>query len=128
MVLKDNSNWILPVAVRNLISLRIGFSLLNYADLCVLIGPCLHRLYLEVYDGAIQIDFAYLGSLLMSIPQKLEQFNSDYRKHAVDINVIRSAHRLFRNMQLVHSYSNDTIKLICKNMNEIQDEGFDLYL
>ena len=122
MISNDRSNLVMPVTVGNLISLRISFSRLIYEDLAALIGPYLSHLYLEVYDEHIFINFAYLGALLMSISQKLKRFNCDYRGHTVNINAIRATHFLFRNMQIVSSFSNDIIKLFSKNMDPLNSD------
>jgi len=124
MISNDRSNWIIPVTVKNLVSLRIGFYRLIYEDLCALIGPYLCRLYLEVYDDPIPIDFSHLGALLISTSQKLKQFNCDYRGKTVNIYAIRTAHFLFRDIDLVNSLPNDTIKLICRNMAQLRNEVF----
>lgn len=116
----DFSNWSKPVMVENLVSLGVIFFRLTYDDLCYLIGPQLSRLYLQVQDNIIPIDFGYLATLLISLPQKLKQFNCDYQGKKVDINAIRNAHLLFKNMEIVHSYSFDTVKIVCKNMKQFE--------
>jgi hypothetical protein len=57
MILNDSSNWNLSIFHKTLFSLRIGFHHLIYDDLRVLIGPHLCRLYLEIYNEQIDIDF-----------------------------------------------------------------------
>ncbi|CAF0957474.1 unnamed protein product [Rotaria sordida] len=121
MLSDDHSNWITPINIKNLVSLRIGFSRLIYDDISYLIGPKLHRLYLDIYNKSISIDFANLAAFLISIPQKLKQFNCDYPGSSVNINEIRVIHPLFRNMEVVHGYSNNFIKLVCKNMEQSED-------
>ena len=122
MLSVDDTIWDVPLTVNNLMSLRIGFSRLVYTDLAPLIGPNLHRLYIEIYNRDIPIDFVYLGTLLLSIPQKLKQFNCNYRGQTPDINEIIAAHPLFKNMILAQSYSDDTVKLMCNNMEQSQNE------
>jgi hypothetical protein len=122
MLPDDNSIWNIPLTVKTLVSLRIGFPHLVHDDIPPLIGPNLHRLYLEIYNRNVPVDFVHLGSMLSSMPQKFEQFNCDYRGPTPNINEIRDAHPLFKNMTLVQSYSNDTVKLICNNMKQSQNE------
>ncbi len=116
MISDDLSNWNLSIFRKTLLSLRIGFRQLNYDDLCVLIGSQLHRLYIDIYSEQPSINFNYLGTLLMSLTIKLKQFNCDYRGLGISLDEIKHTHRLFRNIQSIESYSNDIIRLTCRNM------------
>ncbi|CAF3739509.1 unnamed protein product [Adineta steineri] len=115
MIANDLSNWNLSIFDKTLASLRIGFHYINYDDLYVLIGPCLHRLYLEIYHEQSSINFARLGALLTSLTTKLKQFNCDYRGANICIAEIKSAHSLFQNIQ-AKSDSCDTHSVICEDI------------
>ena len=96
--------------------MRIGFRQLNYDDLCVLIGPDLYRLHIDIDHEQPSINFAYLGSLIMSLTTKLKQFNFDYQGIGISINDIRTAHTLFRNIQSIETHLCDTLSLVCRDM------------
>ncbi len=115
MISHDLSNWNLTIFKKTLVSLRIGFHQLNYDDLYVLIGPDLNRLHIEIFEQT-SIDFARLGSLIVSLTTKLKQFNCDYRGTGICIHAIKAAHTLFQNIQSVKSHCCDITNLICRDM------------
>ena len=116
MISDDLSNWNLTIFRKTLLSLRIGFYQLNYDDICVLISPYLRRLHLDIYHEQPPINFVCLGTLIMSLTKNLKQFNCDYRGIEISIDGIRTAHRLFQNIQSIESHSYDTISLVCRDM------------
>jgi hypothetical protein len=117
MISNDLSDWNLRIFKKTLRSLRIGFHRLNFNDLHALIGSNLSRLYIDIYDEQSPINYTYLGTLLISLTKNLKQFNCDYRGIEISLDQIKSSHRLFQNIQLIESYSNDIIRLQCRNMS-----------
>ncbi|CAF2546407.1 unnamed protein product [Rotaria sp. Silwood2] len=116
MIFNDSSNWNMEIFKKTLLSLRIGFNQLNYDDLCVLIAPHLYRLHIEMYHEELSLNFAHLGTLIVSLTTRLKQFNCDYRGMEIPIDEIKAAHTLFRNIQSIKSHSYDTISLICRDV------------
>jgi hypothetical protein len=116
MIDNDLSNWNTRIFDKTLRSLRIGFHRLNIDDLHPLIGSNLRRLYIDIYDEHSPINFTYLGTLLTSLTRNFKQFNCEYRGIEMPLDQIKSSHRLFENIQLIETYSNDIIRLQCQNI------------
>ncbi|UJR35084.1 hypothetical protein I4U23_027859 [Adineta vaga] len=112
----DDSTWKLPLNVNHLISLRIRFPILNYNDLSALLGSNLRYLYLDISSIDDPIDFVHIGSLIESNSSKLKQFNCDYQGNDLNMEEIRIAHTIFKNIISLESDVDEPIRLICKNI------------
>ncbi|UJR10724.1 hypothetical protein I4U23_014914 [Adineta vaga] len=116
MIPNDSSMWNTNIFEKTLLSLRIGFYQLNYDDLCVLIGPFLHQLHLEILCEQASIDFTLLGTVIMTFTKELRQFCCDYRGMNIPLDSIRTAHTMFQNIQFIQTHSYDTISFMCQKL------------
>jgi hypothetical protein len=111
----DDSSWKVPLHVKKLVSLRMGFRRLLYEDLPVFLRAPLQRFYIEVYNVDNPIDFVHLGCLFVSKSLKLKQFNLDYQGTTPNLQDIRTSHPFFKDVMLLESLSENTVQLRYEN-------------